>query len=232
MGARSFLADFHVHTNLSDGALALPDVVDLYGSHGFGAIAITDHIAEEKTFIGQASIHLEKVLTSETFPGYLELLEAEKARAWDRYRMVVIPGFELSQNALSNSRSAHLLGIGISEYLPADGDSVDLIRQIHDQGAIAIAAHPVHTRRLEKQTYQLWDRRRELASHFDAWEVASGPHLFNEVSETNLPKLASGDLHVAKQIRSWKTMLHCERHPQAILDAIRNQDLKFTFYEP
>ncbi len=230
--AKPFLADFHVHTDMSDGQIPLRQVIDLYGSHGFGAIAITDHIAEEKTFIGKAAIHLEKVLTRETFPGYLAALKDEGARAWDQYRMVVLPGFELSKNSINNWRSAHLLGIGVSEYLPADADTVELIQKIHEQQGLAIAAHPVHTRKVEKQTYELWDRRQELAQHFDAWEVASGPFIFDEVAATNLPKLASGDLHAAKQIRSWKTLLHCERHPQAILDAIKTQDLSFTFYNP
>ena len=37
-----YLADFHVHTTWSDGKLPMRAVVDLYGSQGFGAIAITD----------------------------------------------------------------------------------------------------------------------------------------------------------------------------------------------
>lgn len=230
--ADPFLADFHVHSNLSDGLLPMRDVIDLYGSHGFGAIALTDHIAEEKTVIGQAAIHLEKVLTRETFPGYLSQIVDESTRAWEKYRMIVLPGFELSKNSISNRRSAHLLGIGVSEYLPADGDVVDLIQSVHAQGAIAVAAHPVHTRKLEKQTYHLWERRRELEPLFDAWEVASGPFVFDEVSATSYPKLASGDLHTASQIRSWKTVLDCERHPAAILDAIRAQQVRFTFYDP
>jgi len=229
---KPFLADFHVHTDMSDGQIPLRDVIDLYGSHGFGAIAITDHIAEERTLIGKAAIHLEKVLTRESFPQYLRAVEAEGARAWDQYRMVVLPGFELSKNSINNWRSAHLLGLGISSYVPADADPLELIEAIHSQEALAIAAHPVHTRKWEKQTYELWDRRRELASRFDAWEVASGPYLFDEVADTKLPKIASGDVHVAKQIRSWKTMLTCERHPQAILDAIRAQELSFRFFNP
>lgn len=229
---RAFLADFHVHTNLSDGQMPMAEVIDLYGSHGFGAIAITDHIAEEHTFIGKAAIHLEKVLTAETFPGYREQLKRETERAWDKYRMVVIPGFELSKNSINNWRSAHILGLGISEYLPADADPVELIRSVHEQGGLAIAAHPVHTRKMEKQTYELWDRRRELEPLFDAWEVASGPHLFDEVAATKFPKIASGDVHVARQIRSWKTLLTCERHPQAILGAIQRQELDFTFFDP
>ncbi len=229
---KPFLADFHVHTDMSDGQIPLAAVIDLYGSHGFGAIAITDHIAEDHTIMGIAAKHLEKVLTRETFPGYVEALEAETARAWDKYRMVVLTGFELSKNSFNNWRSAHLLGLGISSYVAADADPVELIGEIHAQGGIAVAAHPVHTRKMEKQTYELWDRRRELAEHFDAWEVASGPHLFDEVADTKLPKIASGDVHVARQIRSWKTMLNCERHPQAILDAIRAQDVSFRFFNP
>ncbi len=228
---KPFLADFHVHSNLSDGGLALPDVVDLYGSHGFGAIAITDHIAEEKTLIGKAAIHLEKVLSRGGFTNYLQAVRQEAARAWERYRMVVIPGFELSKNSINNWRSAHVLGLGISAYVSADDDPVDLIREIHAQGGVAVAAHPVHTRKMEKQTYELWDRRRELEELFDAWEVASGPFVFAEVAATSLPKLANGDLHVARQMRSWKTLLHCERHPEAILRAIRRQELGFSFYD-
>ena len=41
---------------------------------------------------------------------------------------------------------------------------------------------------MEKQTYHIWDRRHELESLFDAWEVASGPHIFDEVKATSYPK--------------------------------------------
>jgi len=67
--------------------------------------------------------------------------------------------------------------------------------KIRGQGGIAVAAHPVSTRKLEFQTYHLWNRRDELAQEFDAWEVASGPHLFDEVKESRLPVLATSDLH-------------------------------------
>lgn len=43
------LADFHMHSNLSDGSLPIRQLVDLYGGMGFGAIAITDHLCEQKT---------------------------------------------------------------------------------------------------------------------------------------------------------------------------------------
>lgn len=225
-----FLADFHVHTNFSDGKHPLKDIIDAFGRRGFGAIAITDHLCERNSPLGLGARLLNRTLTPENFPNYLRALESETARAWDQYKMVVIPGFELTKNYLSNDRSAHMLGLGVSEFISADGDLVDLARAIRAQGGLAIGAHPVNTRKTEKQTYGLWHRREELAPELDAWEVASGPHLFDEVLHARLPMIASSDLHGLKQMSSWKTKLDCERHPEAILDAIRRQEISFEFY--
>lgn len=226
-----WLADLHVHSAFSDGQLTIPELIDFYGSRGFGCIAITDHICEDRTFFGLAAGYLSYTLTEEKFTSYLELIRDEADRAWRRYRMVVIPGYELSKNSWSNHRSAHILGLGVSEWMGADGDVVELARGIRQQGGVAIGAHPVSTRKIERQTYHLWNRRRELASEFDAWEVASGPHFFDEVADSGLPMIATSDLHKPSQIRSWKTVFECERHPGAILDAIRAQKVNLKFYE-
>jgi hypothetical protein len=225
------ICDFHVHSQFSDGKMSIPELIDFYGSRGFGAIAITDHICESNSFFGFAAGYLEYTLTSLNFSKYMQTLEEQAERAWFQYRMVVIPGFELTKNSWSNHRSAHILALGVSDFISADGDILSLMSEIKAQGALTIAAHPVSTQKLEKQTYHLWSRREELAPFVDAWEVASGPHVFHEVLRTNLPKIANSDLHHAKQISSWKTILSCERHPQAILEAIKKQDVRFQFYE-
>ncbi|MEL4881681.1 hypothetical protein AAEH85_22275, partial [Shewanella algae] len=80
-----------------------------YGSRGFGAIAITDHLCEEKTFLGKSARWLNRSLTRESFPRYIETIKQEAERAWQQYRMVVIPGFELTKNSLFNHRSAHVV---------------------------------------------------------------------------------------------------------------------------
>jgi predicted metal-dependent phosphoesterase TrpH len=226
-----FLGDFHIHSDFSDGKMTIPQLVDLYGSLGFGAIAITDHLCESETVIGKAAYAIGHSLSPATFPIYMEILRSEAERAWDQYRMVLLPGFELSKNSVLNHRSAHIVGLGISDFIAADADAVDLCRAIRAQGGLAIAAHPVSTRKMEKQTYYLWDRREELCGAFDAWEVASGPYLFDEVAETRLPKIASSDLHHRRQMSSWKTVFECERHPEAVLDAIRRQQIRFQFYQ-
>jgi len=225
------LADFHMHSTFSDGKLTIPQLVDLFGKQGFGAIAITDHLCETHTVIGKAAGYLGHTLTRETFPRYLEIIQEEGERAWRQYRMVVIPGFELTKNSVFNHRSAHILGLGMSQYISADGEPKELARAIRAQGGVAIAAHPVSTRKFEKQTYQLWDQRAELAREFDAWEVASGPYLFHEVLRSSFPLVASSDLHHPNQLSSWKTVLSCEKSAPAILDAIRKQELEFRFYD-
>jgi histidinol phosphatase-like PHP family hydrolase len=38
------LCELHAHTRWSDGALTLPELVDLYGQNGFDVLAVTDHV--------------------------------------------------------------------------------------------------------------------------------------------------------------------------------------------
>lgn len=225
------LADMHIHSTYSDGKLSIAEIVDFFGSRGFKIIAITDHLCEENTFLGKASNFLKKTLTKETFPFYMEEIRVEGKRAMKHYGMLVIPGLELTKNSITFHKSAHILAIGIKDFINADGTIDDLVKRIKSQDALAIAAHPVSTRFFEHQTYQLWDNRVEYAGMFDAWEVASGPFIFNEVMESGLPLIANSDFHHPKQMRSWKTLIQCELNFASLKRAIKNQDIQFTFYE-
>lgn len=226
----NFLTDFHIHSTFSDGKMSIGEIVDLYGSRGFGAIAITDHACEDQSVVGKVTRLLDQTLTPEKFPSYLRTLREEAERAMNQYGMRVIAGLELTKNSVFNSRSAHLLALGVSEFISANGDIAELARTAREQGAFVAAAHPVSTRKLEPQTYFLWDRREELRNQIDAWEVASGPYIFDEVKRSGLPMIANSDLHARKQLSSWKTVLDCERHPEAILRALRRQEIDFEFY--
>lgn len=225
------LCDFHIHSTFSDGRLSIPELVDFYGKRGFGAIAITDHLCEEETFLGRTARFFERTLTRQTFPRYQKILREEAERAWDRYRMVVIAGYELTKNSLINNRSAHVVVLGAQEFVSADGDVIEILHRVRETGALSIAAHPVHTGNFEPQTYHLWSRREELADKFDAWEVASGPIFFDEVAKSRLPMIANSDLHHPRQMTSWKTQLSCERHPEAIFQAIRRQEVDFVYFQ-
>jgi histidinol phosphatase-like PHP family hydrolase len=227
-----FLADLHLHTKYSDGNLSIRELVDLMGQHGMGAIAITDHLCEEKTFLGKSARLLSRTLTKHTFNEYMEEIKTEAVRAWEQYRMLVIPGVEITKNSFSHKNSAHILAIDIQEFIQPDLSIEEVIAEVHRQGGLAVAAHPVNTGRIESQTYQLWNDREKFASLFDAWEVASGSILFPEVRDSGLPIIATSDLHRPQQIESWKTAFTSEKTSASIKQAIRQQDLEIQYYQP
>ena len=225
------LSDFHIHSNFSDGKHSIPEIVDFYGKRGFGAIAITDHLCENSTFLGKAAAYLERTLTPANFPFYLEILKSEKKRALNQYGMILIPGVEITKNSFSNHRSAHVIGLGISEWINADLPIDEILTQIRRQDGVTIAAHPVSNQKLEKQTLHLWDQRELYAPLFDAWEVGSGVNFFGEVARSGFPMIASTDLHRFSQISGWKSVVNTQANPELILEAIRKQKIRFRYYE-
>lgn len=227
-----FLADFHIHSTFSDGQLTIPEIVDLYGSHGFGAIAITDHLAELSTLVGKCTLMLDKTLTPQTFPQYQKVLQSEMKRAWKRYGMLLIPGYEVTKNAIRSQDTAHFLALGMTDYLSADQNVDVILQQVQGEGGLTVAAHPVHTGKIEHQSFYLWRNRDYLSQWMDAWEVAAGKRLFTEVEESGLPILADSDMHARRHFTSWKTVLDCPRSQEEVFRAIRAQDLSYSYYKP
>ena len=225
-----FLADFHIHSNFSDGVLSISEIVDFYGDRGFGAIAITDHLCEEKSPLGRAAAYLGRTLTRQSFDEYQETLKREAKRAWNQYKMLVIPGAEITKNSLFNHRAAHIVALGTTDWISADQDFKDIAREIRNNGGFAVAAHPLAPHTQRNKPYYLWDQRSELTDEFDAWEVTYHEHLLKEVVESDLVKIASSDLHKPEQIESWKTILCCARDQNEIFKAIRLHETQFHFY--
>lgn len=217
-----FITDLNVHSNFSDGKLSIPELVDLYGKRGFGAIAITDLLCESKSILGRAAVYMNRTLTPAVFPLYMEILRSEAKRAKAEYDMVVLPGYELTKNSVINQRSARMLGIGIHKFTSADADARAIAASVRAQGGVTIA----------EPTGELWARKHELTSSFDAWDAASqrSRALSEAVLESGLPKIAARCMKSALPQSSWKTVFSCARSAEAILKAIRNQDLSFTFY--
>ena len=90
------LCDFHIHTDISDGKLPLPKVIDLFGKKGFDVICITDHVYEQYTIdLWLNNNERPCTIAKEKFSDYLHLLQQEAKRAWDKYDMLVIPGIEI-----------------------------------------------------------------------------------------------------------------------------------------
>jgi hypothetical protein len=233
------LCDFHVHTQWSDGKLALREVVDLYGQTGkFDVIAITDHILMKKDLLARAG----RIATlgrrafgvrEEDFPAYLADIEAEARRAMKQYGLLVIAGAEVTQNRIRAKKNSHIIALGIKNYISADQSADAILREIRRQGALSIACHPHHTttRRIEISTCYLWDHREELSDLVDVWEAANRDDLFSVTSLKHYPYVANSDFHKPKHLYSWKTLLRSEKNLPAIRQALRsNVDVAITLF--
>ena len=63
------------------------------------------------------------------------------------------------------------------------------------------------------------------------WEIANRNNIFTPVGLKRFAFLANSDFHKPKHIYSWKTLLHCEKDPEAIKDCIRrNEHVSLTLY--
>ena len=204
-------------------------VVDLFGESGHDVIAITDHITDTKGLLGRAARVLRRTVTPQSAPAYFEEIADEARRAWRRYRMIVIPGAEITHNAATRDASCHILALGITEYLSADRSPLQILKEIRRRGAVSVACHPHEVREWFANTFYLWNRRRRLAPYIDRWEVACRWDLFPAVSREKLPAIANGDFHREEHLHAWKTIVHASRHPVSVLSVLKSRaPLAFT----
>ena len=229
---KPLLCDFHTHTNYSDGKLSLPELVDFYGRRQFDCLCVTDHLTDPRRMLGKLARLTNLVLSPSQLEEYFEVLERERRRAWRKYSMILMSGIEFNKDGLTSKSSAHLLGIGLKSPIRPELDITETIAEIHAQGGLAVASHP-HVLKSEwgKNTLYLWENQEKYAPLLDAWEIANRNNLFAPVSHKGLPFIANSDFHKPKHIYSWKTMLFCEKHPEAILECVRNnQHVSITIY--
>jgi predicted metal-dependent phosphoesterase TrpH len=146
--------------------------------------------------------------------------------------MLVMTGIEFNKDGYTSKSSAHLLGIDLKSPVDASLDIPEIIEKIHEQGGLAVASHP-HIMKSEwgKNTLYLWENQEKFAPLLDAWEIANRNNIFNDIGLKRLPFIANSDFHKPKHIYSWKTLIHCEKDPEAIKDCIRrNEHVAITLY--
>ena len=226
------LCDLHTHTTWSDGKLSIAELVDFYGQRGFDCLSITDHLCDPKRLLGKLVNLTGLVIPPGEVAAYFDAIEREKKRAWAQYDLLLMTGIEFNKDGYTAKTSTHLLGIDLKQPIDPSLDLKELIAEIHAQGALAIASHP-HEIKSEwgKNTLYLWEHLDEYAPLLDAWEVANRDDIFNPIGLKKLPFIASSDFHKPKHIHSWKTVLHCEKHAEAIKQCIRvNRDVSLTLY--
>jgi hypothetical protein len=226
------LCDLHTHTTWSDGKLTIPELVDFYGERGFDCLCVTDHLCDPQRLLGRLVNLTGLVIPPEKIVAYFAAIEREKKRAWSQYKLLLMSGIEFNKDGYTPKTSTHLLGVDLKKPIAPSLDLPALIGEIHAQGGLAIASHP-HEIKSEwgKNTLYLWEHVDEYAPLLDAWEIANRDDLFNPVGLKKLPFIASSDFHKPKHIHSWKTLLFCEKDPEAIKQCIRlNRDVSLTLY--
>ena len=106
-------ADLHIHSLASDGVSSVAEILERAEARDLDVIAITDH---------------ERV----------DAAHAARAMAAAReMKLEVIVGEEIS------TRGGHVLGLFIEERIRPWGTLRDAIARVHDQGGLAIVAHPL-----------------------------------------------------------------------------------------
>jgi hypothetical protein len=215
------LCDFHIHTDYSDGALPMREVVDLFGRSGHDVIAITDHIVNRDNPLGRIAHVIGNSLNPETWKRYREEISNEAERAWRVYGMLVLPGAEMTRNTINRDTSVHTLALGLEDFLSADGDPIEMLKEIRARGAVSVACHPHEMGEFYANTWYLWNRRKIVAGLVDLWEVGCRWDLFPVVSRETLPHIANSDFHRPEHLFAWKTLLKAEKTVQSVFETLR-----------
>lgn len=219
------LIDLHTHSNFSDGKLSISEIVDLYGSKGYSAVAITDHLADSKTLTGFVTRKLKLSLNEQTMDQYLSTLHFEKKRALEKYNMHLIPGVEITLNSWSRAQGAHIVFLNVDRFIDPNQEIENLL--IQNQNFFSIAAHPFWEKSFEFKTTYLWENRERFEKYFDAWECATANHFSQKVFMSGYPVVASSDFHGPHQFESWKTQAYCDELPPIrLFEIIKNKQVE------
>jgi predicted metal-dependent phosphoesterase TrpH len=226
MSQRPLLCELHAHTTWSDGVLSIREVVDLYGRQGFDVLCITDHVvASGDPYL----LERGRAVDEATWDAYLETIFDEGERARALYDLLLVPGAELTDNQADPDHSAHALALGLCDYVHMESGLPAALAAARRQGAAIVAAHPhddsvpagASPARLTRRFWRELDQLRPLVDRFELFNQDS---LFSWVAERGLPAVAAGDFHLDAQLASWKTLILCEKHEQAVLGRLRGSD--------
>ncbi|HZC30770.1 MAG TPA: PHP domain-containing protein [Gaiellaceae bacterium] len=218
------LCELHAHTQWSDGALAVPELVDLYGRNGFDVLCVTDHVnrSDDPWLPADAP---PCGVTPATHAAYLAELDAETARARREYDLLLVPGLELTYNDRDPRIAAHAVAVGCRTFVGLD-DGIDAaLERARQEGASLIAAHPFRARRgaVPSRLTLRWSRDwRNLRDLVDRWELFNRNDLYAWVAERGLPAVAAGDFHRPEHLAGWKTLLPCAKDADAVVAYLRS----------
>ncbi|HZR94631.1 MAG TPA: PHP domain-containing protein [Gaiellaceae bacterium] len=213
------LCELHAHTTWSDGALSLPELVDLYGRSGFDVLAVTEHVNRPDDPFAALGV------TRERHVDYVAAIAHEADRARDQYDLLLLAGAELSYNDADPFLAAHAVAVGLHSFVGLDDGLDAALAKARGEGAALIAAHPFSARRAlsgGRATMRFARDWRELRALVDRWELFNRYDLFAWVAQRGLPAVANGDFHRPDHLHGWKTVLPCRKDDAAVVEYLRS----------
>ena len=217
----ALLCELHAHSTWSDGELRVADLVDVYG-RGFDVLAITDHVLRTDDSWRAKS---NRALRPEQYRGYLAEVESEAIRAESEYGLLVVPGLELTYDALDPRRAAHVVAVGLHAFVALDDGLESALAEARDHGAALIAAHPYAAADVvgaPRTTARFAEESEWAASVVDRFEVCNRHDFFDWVAKARLPYVATGDFHQLEHLETWKTLVPAEKAEDALVDYLRS----------
>jgi 3',5'-nucleoside bisphosphate phosphatase len=233
VASRPLLCELHAHSTWSDGVLDLAELVDVYGRAGFDVLAVTDHVLRpDHRWQTGTRRHVSRA----NYDSYLEQLEAEAERAAALYRLLVIPGLELTFDALDARRGAHALVLGTRRFIGLERGLDHALAEARGAGAALIGAHP-YTFAASVGAARTTARSAEepdwAAEALDRFEICNRYDFFDWVARARLPVVATGDFHRLEHLATWKTLLPSEKSEDAVIDYLRSRrPASLTLIEP
>ncbi|MBV9712184.1 MAG: PHP domain-containing protein [Ktedonobacteraceae bacterium] len=195
-------ADLHMHSNYSDGIATIEEILNhVQNRTNLDVIAITDHDVIEGS------------------------LRARDLWAKGSYHFDFIVGEEVSTN------EGHLLGLFIEKRIPPGLSVERSIDLIHEQGGLAVIAHPLH--RLFRHSCQREVMDRIHASKdvwldgIETWNASFCGIYANQVAMSvnrdvyGLPELGNSDAHTLNSIGTGMTWFE-GKNAQDIRQSIEN----------
>lgn len=177
-------ADLHIHSDHSDGLASIPDIMEYVAT--------------------QTDLNVIAITDHNTIEGALFAKSLE-----DMY-----PGLEVVIGEEITSKWGHILGLYLTEAVPAGMSAAETIAAINDQGGVAIIAHPFANRAFGPFGLKsLGDRVCDVA--FQAMEVYnSSPYLIyaNRLASKafaagqGIAATGGSDAHVLKAVGNGYTM--------------------------
>jgi len=143
-------ADLHIHSNYSDGRPTIQEILDYVEEKtDLNVIAITDHDTAEGALLASQLIKKK------------------------RYRFELIVGEEVT------SLEGHIIGLFLSKTIPPGMAAHQVLKEIHSQGGLAIAAHPFESTTIKNPDYLTMNGVGMLTlirekNHFDGIETVNG----------------------------------------------------------